>query len=777
MFNEDYSTPTDQSDEELETGALTLHEINDIMQEIELQPKWRKQADREADYADGKQLDSDILRAMQASGIPPAMEDRIGPAINALCGYEAKVRTDWRVTSSGEPGSQDVADALNFQLNQAERFSGADKSCSKAFRGQIVSGLHWVEVKRESDITKYPYKCTAINRNHIWWDMKAEEDDLSDARWLMRTKWVHPKRLSLYFPHAKEIIRMASRGIGDMWTQPGYIDGGNSTGLMSTSLMDNFWTRNEDFWYNPATKEIAVAEFWYRRWVAVDFLKFEDGRVVEIDQNNPAHYAAIQSGMAQVVKSVVSKMRRAYWLGPHMLHDSESPYAHGRFPYVPFWGFVEDNTGVPYGFVRRMVYSQDSLNSAISKLRWGLSVTRIERTKGAVAMSDDQLRAQVARPDADIILDANHMARQGARFEVKRDFQLSDQQFRLIDDNRVAINQVSNITDGFQGRSGNATSGTQEQTQVDQSTQAIESMMDNFREARRIIGEILISFLTEDLGKKPQVVVIEGNEIEDTRTVYLNKPEVDPESGYPYLSNDVQRTRLKVALSEVPQTQSFKNQQLTALSEVTKSLPPHTINAVTPFMVSLMDMPYKKELVQAIKQATQLPDEKAIAEQIEQGVQQELAKKMYDLKARELDMKENLNEATIKRIIAETVQTYVQSSFSSMQAGAQIAQMPMIAPIADAVMQTAGFQNQVPQGVDPNFPQPQQAAASNIRSPYIQGEGAEPGSEQLPMMNGVDSGVEVEQNKHPTFPALPSDGPSPESGMNTPRTDDNLPTQ
>lgn len=99
MFNEDYSTPTDQSDEELETGALTLHEINDIMQEIELQPKWRKQADREADYADGKQLDSDILRAMQASGIPPAMEDRIGPAVNALCGYEAKVRTDWRVTS------------------------------------------------------------------------------------------------------------------------------------------------------------------------------------------------------------------------------------------------------------------------------------------------------------------------------------------------------------------------------------------------------------------------------------------------------------------------------------------------------------------------------------------------------------------------------------------------------------------------------------------------------------------------------------------------------
>lgn len=776
MYN-DYSTMPEQVDEELEDGALTIIEIHDIMAEVEMQPKWRRQADREADYADGKQLDSDILRAMQANGIPPAMEDRIGPAINALCGYEAKVRTDWRVTSSGEVGSQDVADALNFQVNQAERFSGADRACSKAFRGQIVSGIHWVEVKRESDITKYPYKCVQINRNSIWWDMKSEEDDLSDARWMMRTKWIHPKRLKLYFPQAKDIVDIASRGIGDMWVQPGYMDGGNSTGLSSAHLNDNFWSRNEDFWYNPQTKELAIAEFWYRRWVAADFLKFEDGRVVEIDPENPAHIMAIQSGMAEVVKSVVSKVRRAYWLGPHKLHDSESPYSHGRFPYVPFWGFVEDNTGVPYGFVRRMMYSQDALNSAISKLRWGLSVTRVERTKGAVAMSDDQLRDQVARPNADIILDANHMARTGARFEVKRDFNLSDQQFRLIDDNRTAINEVSNITDGFQGRSGSATSGTQEQTQVDQSTQAIESVMDNFRNGRRIMGEMLISFITEDLGKKQKVVVIEGNEIEPERTVYLNRPEHDPETGYPYLSNDVQRTNLKISLSEVPQSASFKQQQLTALSEVTKSLPPQTISAVTPFMVQLMDMPYKKELVQAIRDATQLPDEKAIAEQIEQGVQQEMAKKMYDLKSRELDMKETLNEATIKRIIAETVQTYVQSSFSSMQAGVQIAQMPTIAPIADVVMQTAGFQNQNPAGDDPNFPQPAETAAMNIRSPYVQGEGAQIGSEQLAMTGGVDNAPKLEQNKHPTFPALPSDGTSPEAGINTPQINDNLPTQ
>jgi HAE1 family hydrophobic/amphiphilic exporter-1 len=64
-------------------------------------------------------------------GIPPAKENIIGPAIAAVCGYEAKTRTDWRVTPDGNPDGQDVADALNFRLNQAERYSRADRAMSR----------------------------------------------------------------------------------------------------------------------------------------------------------------------------------------------------------------------------------------------------------------------------------------------------------------------------------------------------------------------------------------------------------------------------------------------------------------------------------------------------------------------------------------------------------------------------------------------------------------------------------------------------------------------
>lgn len=128
--------------------ALSLREYQEFYDEIELQPRWRAIADKEMDYADGNQLDSDLLRKQAELGIPPAVEDMIGPTLLSLQGYESTTRTDWRVTPNGDPGGQDVADALNFKLNQAERESKADRACSKAFRPQIACGIGWVSTLR-----------------------------------------------------------------------------------------------------------------------------------------------------------------------------------------------------------------------------------------------------------------------------------------------------------------------------------------------------------------------------------------------------------------------------------------------------------------------------------------------------------------------------------------------------------------------------------------------------------------------------------------------------
>lgn len=749
---------------DLDDDVLSLDELTEIMHEIEEQPHWRATADKEMDYADGNQLDSDLLKRMQAIGIPPAVEDMIGPALLSVEGFELQTRTDWRVKANGETGSDDVADALNYKLNQAERLSKADKACSMAFRPQIGCGIGWVEVKREQDPFKYPYRCVAVHRNEIHWDMKSTENDLSDARWLRRTRWIHPKRLVSAFPQHEELITTIGRHGGSWWLEADVIDGGSSTGLHNAWLDARSYTINEQYWYNPTSQELNLAEVWYRRWKRVPVLKFTDGRVVEYDSSNMAHDIAIFQGVARVEQANISTVRRSYWLGPHCLYDGPSPYSHHYFPYVPFWGFREDNTNIPYGFVRRMKFPQDSINSGISKLRWGMSVTRVERTKGAVDMTDEQLRRQVARPDADIILNQTHMAKPGSKFEVKRDFELSQQHFTLINDGRAAIERVSNITSGFQGKKGNATSGRQEQLQIEQSNQTLMKMMDNFREARTLMGEILLSMIVEDLGTQQHVIVIQGDAVREDRTVVINKPETD-EHGYPYVSNDVQRTRLKVVLDDVPSSTTFREQQLNALSEITKSLPAEIQTAVLPYVMALTDIPFKKDIIESIRQATQAQTPEQIEQQIQDAVKQALAQAGNDIKLRELELKERKLGSEIKEIDARSVQIGVQAAYSAMQAGAQVAQMPQIAPIADVVMQGAGYQRPNPIGDDPNFPTAEQTAAHNIRSPYIEGEGAQAGSEQLPM---------VQQNTSPMNPPVPQQGGTGMKGIETERVGDNL---
>ena len=140
-------------------------------------------------------------------------------------------------------------------------------------------------------------------------------------------------------------------------------------------------------------------------------------------------------------------------------------------------------------------------------------------------------------------------------------------------------------------------------------------------------------------------------------------------------------------------------------------------------------------------------------QRIKEAVEQALMKAGHDLKSRELDMKERVSEAQIKQIMAQAVQTGVSAAFSAMQAGAQVAQMPQIAPVADAIMQGAGY-TKPKNSDDPDFP-----TAEMVPPMPPQGPGPLPG---------------VKANTSPTFPPVPDDGASPMAGIETPATTDNL---
>ena len=158
-----------------------------------------------------------------------------------------------------------------------------------------------------------------------------------------------------------------------------------------------------------------------------------------------------------------------------------------------------------------------------------------------------------------------------------------------------------------------------------------------------------------------------------------------------------------------------------------------------PFLIDLMDLPRKKEVVQALRDAQQQPDPEAIAE----DVRKEL---MYELKERELGMKEKLTDAQIRKIVADAVQSGIAGTFAAMQAGEKIAMNPMIAPIGDIVMKQAGWQAPNPAGQDPNIPAPEQAQM--VQDPGGLPGDTDPLTPQAPMQPqspsvGAEEGIET----------------------------------
>ena len=205
------------------------------------------------------------------------------------------------------------------------------------------------------------------------------------------------------------------------------------------------------------------------------------------------------------------------------------------------------------------------------------------------------------------------------------------------------------------------------------------------------------------------------------------------------------------------------------MTEAIKPLPAEYLSAAIPFLTQLMDVPFKRDLVEAFRAVGQTPTPEQIEEQTQQAIQDALAKAGNELKERELQIKERKADSEMKNLDAKAVQVGVQAAFAAMQAGAQIAQMPMIAPIADTIMQGAGYQRPNPMGHDPDFPTPQQAAATDIRNPYVQGEGAQLGSEQIAEL------AQVNQNTSPQFPPVPSEADTAMQGIETTDTADYLP--
>lgn len=586
------------------SAGMTHLQLSRIAEDIRRQPQWRRTADKCYAYYHGKQIDQELAQAISEAKQSPVIANFIRPSVNALLGLEAKNRADWRVVTDVEE-HQDMAEAMSLKLAEFERESRADSACSDAYAAQIVAGVGWVFVGRQPDPFKYPYLCTAVHRNELSWDWAATEYDLDDARYFVRARWFPVDVLIQFYPEDAARIKAIGSGWSDEWVD--YARRVEDTGLMfdlNTEQQGASWIESE--WRNTESGLLCLREVWYRRYVRGLVMTMPDGRVVEFSKKNPVHVAAIVGGYAQPRTAVFSKLHVSLWVGPHKLSDSE--YGSKRLPYVPFWGYREDDTRAPYGIVRDMLSLQDEINARRRKLLALLASKRVMVDSDALDheyndISD--LETEAAQPNMLAVLNPNR--RNANAISIETDLALSTQQYTVMLESQQAIQETAGVYNSMLGKADGAKSGTAISSLVEQGTTNQGDINDNFRYSRRIVGQLALDLVTQDLtGREVKVIAEEASR---KKIIILGKPVIDPQTGIEYRENDVSKLTGKVTLADIPSTPAYRAQAMTMIAEVLKGLPPELQAILTPYWLESTDLPKRKEMSDLLRKHLGLTDE------------------------------------------------------------------------------------------------------------------------------------------------------------------------
>lgn len=326
---------------------------------------------------------------------------------------------------------------------------------------------------------------------------------------------------------------------------------------------------------------------------------------------------------------------------------------------------------MPYGLIRDMRGPQDQIIDLDILLYEVLNSKRVEVDNDALDLTQNtyqEVAQNVASPRSFVVLNA--MRRNPNGFKVAADNALAAQVYQLVEERRGRIEAVSGIYRAMLGQSTEASSGVAINNLVEQGSTVLAEPNDNFRYARRLVGEQLLSFVKQDLiGKPTQIAVQQGSQ---KKVVWINREVMTPQG--PVIQNDIASAMVKVVLEDIPSTPSFRAQQLQAFSQIVQGAPPPYQAVLYPIMLELSDVPNRHEVADQLRKVGGVPGPMT-PEQEQQQAQAAQQQQAIQMQAVQLDLQ--AKQAQVDKLQAEIqkLQADAQSQVQIAQLQVQVAQL------------------------------------------------------------------------------------------------------
>lgn len=668
------------------TKLIESTELAQLMSDINTQPDWRTLARRCLAYYDGDQLTAAIKAKLMERGQPVTVHNLIRPTVDAVLGMEAKTRTALMVVAD-EPSDEyeELAEALNAEFADVCRLSKVDRARQEAYKQQISAGIGWVEVIRNADPFGPKYKVIHIHRDEVYWDWMSKEYDLSDARWLMRKRWLDVDEAKVILPGFDEIIDFAVRDwIGFTDT---FVADGSTPELESAFDEYQSFTRQQQEWLSTDRKRIMLQVIYYRIYKRVPVLETDTGRCVTYDKTNLLQSTLLGMGKAVLTERVIQEIREAWFIGPHKIGDRPCKAPYGMFPLVPFWGYRKDSTGEPYGLIAGAIPAQDEVNFRRIKLTFLLQAKRVIMDIDATKMSRERVLEEVERPDGLIELNPDRKNQKSISdvFKVEQDFNIAQQQFAVMQDSMKLIQDTMGVYAAYLGQGNQGQSGVAIASLVEQGSTTLAEINDNYRFSCEMLGQLILGYLIEDLaGRRDYAITVNKEDKRSRKVVKINVQEQDGT-----LSNDITALSAHIALAPIQTTSIYKQQLVERLTAATSQLPPQAQAAVFDLIAEMMDIPNKHKFIDRIRQALNAPkdpsemspeeQQAAQAQAQQQQQQQEMAMREIMAKIGKLEADVQVQQAKAAQLMQERDSARFADAKTQAETGVLLQEMQAVA--------------------------------------------------------------------------------------------------
>ena len=555
--------------------------------------EWRKESWRDCEMWDGAQWPTQDAEDAEDVGVTPITINRTFPTLNLILGSQQINQIDIDAKGRTQDDSeiaQVMTESIKFVMDQ----SSGQFLISEAFKDATIPGIGWLAPGLNSDPREEQLVITRRDWKEMFWDPYSSPWINPDrCRYAFHQRWMDLSYLQALFPDKTRDIQnifneLAGREQGE-WGA-GYQDEATDVEEMKRTMAGSDWADAE-------RKRVRPVEMWYHVFEKAWFATFPDGRTIELrDDMPPQMQLEIVQASQQVVAAVVKRMRVTVFLGDLELQDIPTPFPHDEFPFIPFIGYI-DRYNFPFGVPRQIremdieVNKRRSMALALLKSRRVIAESDVADDSGGL----EHVYEEANSLDGFIVVDPGKME----RLKIVEQVDLSPAQVMLMQDSEREIQQIGGTNAEQLGYESNITSRVGLDAKRAQSATMTATLFENLRRSLKLLGQQLQSNI-QGYWHGEKVLRVTDRMTGAERFVALNQPLQMP-NGMIAVKNNITQGKYDIIVSESPNTDTIKEQNLGLLQEVIKKAPPELAPPLLSLSFELMDLPNKEALLTKLK--------------------------------------------------------------------------------------------------------------------------------------------------------------------------------